>query len=74
MSPVHAIDVCGLPPPEPMMRILDELHVLPPDESLHVHIHREPYPLYRLLEREGYACTTTARADGTYDLTIRRLG
>lgn len=74
MSPVHAIDVCGLPPPEPIMRILDALRILPPDGSLHVHIHREPYPLYRLLEREGYAWTTSARADGTYDLTIWCLG
>lgn len=72
MTAGRSIDVCGLPPPEPMERILDALRALRPDESLQVHIHREPFPLYRLLEREGYVWATSARGDGTYDLTIRR--
>lgn len=36
------------------MRILDSWRELPASASLRVHIHREPYALYRLLEREGY--------------------
>ena len=71
MSAERYIDVCGLPPPEPMQRILEALRELPRDESLRVHIHRQPYPLYELLARDGYTCTTRAQDDGTFELTIR---
>lgn len=74
MSATRFVDVCGLAPPEPMERILEALRTLPQGETLRVHIHRQPYPLYDLLAREGYACATAARDDGTFELTIRHTG
>ncbi|MGV7207194.1 DUF2249 domain-containing protein [Oxalobacteraceae bacterium A2-2] len=57
------LDVGGLEPPEPMVRILDTLLDLPPHQGLRVLIDREPVPLYRVLQRHGYAwrCTPLGR-------------
>jgi uncharacterized protein (DUF2249 family) len=49
------LDVRGLEPPEPMQRILDALDGLPDGGRLEALLDREPYPLYRILARDGYA-------------------
>jgi uncharacterized protein (DUF2249 family) len=67
-----SLDVCELEPPEPMVRVLDALSVLAPDERLAVLIEREPRPLYRILERYGYRHCITPRTDLRYDLLIWR--
>lgn len=66
------LDVSGLLPPEPMERILEALATLPPDMSLQVLIDREPFPLYRVLERHGYRHRLSLRDDGRFDLAIRK--
>lgn len=65
------LNVCGLEPPEPMVRILDALDLLSQDECLHVLIDREPVPLYRVLWRNGYQHVARQRADGHWCLQIR---
>lgn len=65
------LDVSGLLPPEPMERILDALAALGPDAILQVLIDREPFPLYRVLDRHGYRHALTPRADGRFDLSIQ---
>lgn len=64
------LDVGGLEPPEPMVRILDALDHLGPGQRLRVLIDREPHPLYRVLEKYGYAHSISVRADHRYDLLI----
>jgi len=59
------LDVRGLPPPEPFINIMHALQTLPAKTSLHVHIHREPYPLYEVLLEGGYAWQTSVLADGS---------
>jgi uncharacterized protein (DUF2249 family) len=71
-SPV-CLDVSGLLPPEPMERILDALAELPHGAALQVLIDREPFPLYRILERDGCSHRIAARPDGRFDLTIQSL-
>ena len=71
--PDIAIDVCMLEPPEPMERVLDALSRLGPGERLAVRIDREPHPLYRVLERNGYGYQIAPRADFRYDLLIWQL-
>jgi uncharacterized protein (DUF2249 family) len=66
------LDVRGLPPCEPLERVLDALQTLPPDATLVVHLHREPFPLYALLPGLGCAASTTARPDGTFVVRISR--
>jgi hemerythrin superfamily protein len=66
-----ALDVRGLEPPEPMHRILDALG-RDPEAPLRVRIHREPYPLYELLQEQGYRWRTTHLHDGSFELLIDR--
>lgn len=39
---------------------------------LHVHIDREPYPLYEVLRNSGYAWQTDAQTDGSFSIRISR--
>lgn len=64
------LDVSGLLPPDPMERILDALAELPSGAALQVLIDREPFPLYRILDRDGCRHRIAARDDGRFDLTI----
>lgn len=67
------IDVCGLEPPEPLERVLDALTRLAPGQQLRVLIPRQPFPLYRILEQNGYLHETVARGDGLFEILIRAL-
>lgn len=64
------LDVCGLEPPEPMERVLDALSRLESGRRLRVVIGREPFPLYRILENNGYAYSTSSREDYLYEVLI----
>lgn len=64
------LDVGGLEPPEPMIRILEALDTLGPDERLRVLIDREPVPLYRILLRNGYQYRTTVQEEQCYEVMI----
>lgn len=64
------IDVSGLEPPGPMFRILEELPRA--DTPLTVRIHREPLPLYGMLQEGGYTWLTKALDDGHFEITISR--
>lgn len=66
------LDVRGLPPPEPFEHIMRALPTLPAGAYLHVHIDREPYPLYEVLRDSGYAWQTTALTDGSISIRISR--
>ena len=67
------IDNRGLPPPEPMVRILAALAELPAGEDLVALMDREPLMIYPELERRG--CTWEfAPGEGWHRLTIRRDG
>jgi uncharacterized protein (DUF2249 family) len=48
------IDVSELEPPEPMERIVTHLKQLQAGQLLRVRHHREPFPLYPMLEEAGY--------------------
>lgn len=65
------IDVRGLEPPEPLVRTLAALDGLDPAESLLVLLPREPYPLYRALEVNGFSWQTTIKPNGTVEVLIR---
>ena len=65
------LDNRGLPPPEPMMRILEALGSLGTHDDLRVFMDREPLLLYPELERRGFAWDFGDQA-GELVLTIRR--
>lgn len=68
-SDIH-LDVCGLEPPEPMVQVLDALAALAPGQRVHMVINREPRPLFRILEANGFAFTSEIRPDFLYQILI----
>jgi uncharacterized protein (DUF2249 family) len=66
------LDVRGLPPPEPMMRVLEKLSEVDEHAVLLVLHHREPMMLYEKLEERGYTATTTKIEENYYEVVIRR--
>lgn len=65
-----SLDVCGLQPPEPMERVLEALSQLPQGQRLRMLIDREPRPLYRILDNNGYRHRTHERPDYLYEILI----
>ena len=64
-----ALDLRGLEPPEPLLRIMEQL-ARAPAEPLRVVLRQEPAPLYELLAQRGYTWRGEQRADGGYELVI----
>lgn len=69
---MQELDVRWLPPPEPFETIMGVLQTLPAGETLQVHIHREPFPLYEALGSMGYTWQTTTLDDGSFKVLIAR--
>lgn len=65
------IDARGMEPPEPFERVMEALSELEPGEEILLILPREPYPLYRVLERNGYAWKATWFDDGRCEILIR---
>jgi TusA-related sulfurtransferase len=70
MSAEIYLDVCGLEPPEPMVRALDALAALAPGQRVRMLIDREPRPFFRILDANHYRYTTTTRPDYLYEILI----
>ena len=66
-----ALDLRGLQPPEPIVRIFAALERAP-DEPLRAILPHEPVPLYALLRDRGFRCAGETRPDGGYDLLIEK--
>ena len=65
------VDARGLEPPEPMVRTMAALDQLGETERLLVLLPREPFPLYRALELNGFCWQTVCRPDGTVEVLIQ---
>jgi hypothetical protein len=68
---LRTLELRGLQPPEPIVRILEALERAP-QEPLRAILPHEPVPLYALLRERGFRCRGEARADGGYELLIER--
>jgi len=68
--PDVVIDVRGMEPPEPMVKVLEALDLLPPAGRLQVLIDRQPVPLYQVLQRNGYSHLTSPGEAGGYQVLI----
>ncbi|WP_374681270.1 DUF2249 domain-containing protein [Accumulibacter sp.] len=66
------LDARDLEPPEPMVRTMEALDTLAASEKLLVLLPREPYPLYRALELNGFTWKSERQADGTVQVLIQR--
>jgi hypothetical protein len=66
-----ALDLRGLQPPEPMVRIFAALERAP-GEPLRAILPHEPEPLYALLRERGFRYAGGTRPDGGYELLIEK--
>jgi uncharacterized protein (DUF2249 family) len=66
-----ALDLRGLQPPEPIVRILAALERSPGD-PLRAILPHEPVPLYALLQDRGFRYEGATRPDGGYELLIQK--
>ncbi|MEX0736317.1 MAG: DUF2249 domain-containing protein [Bacteroidota bacterium] len=69
---VVELDVRGLAPPEPMMRILEILGTIGEGTILLVHHHREPMMLYDKLEERGFQAVANRIEEHYYKVVIRK--
>jgi tRNA 2-thiouridine synthesizing protein A len=69
-SEPRVVDVRWLEPPEPFVRVVAALEELPPGGTLRVLIHREPYPLYQMLDEEGRTYAVRFDPAGFFDIRI----
>ncbi|MBY0556799.1 MAG: DUF2249 domain-containing protein [Burkholderiaceae bacterium] len=68
--PDAVLDVRGMEPPEPMVKVLEALDLLAPGGRLQVLIDRQPVPLYQVLQRNGYSHLTSPGDAGGYQVLI----
>jgi len=68
----HVVDARFMEPPEPFVRTMDVLQTLPDGEKMLLLLYREPHPLYRVLQQDGYRYETELLADGTFEILIGR--
>lgn len=71
-SGVLELDVRGLEPPEPLIRILDALESLPAGLRLQAITDREPCHLFGEAEQRGFRHTTAAQPDGSWITILSR--
>ena len=74
MTDSHAecvVDGRHLEPPEPFVLTMEALDAIQPGQSVLLRLRREPLPLYRALELNGYVWETTNFDDGTVEILIR---
>lgn len=74
-DPVRQIDLCGLPPPEPMQRVLETIGKLETGEVLFALLDREPLFLFPELQKRGHEWAGNLSENGdVYRLLVRAGG
>jgi uncharacterized protein (DUF2249 family) len=68
---VETLDVRGLEPPLPMVRVLERLDALGPGDELRVVHDRRPVFLYPQLDDRGFAHETSEPSPGVVEIRIR---
>lgn len=68
------LDVRGLPPCEPMERILAGSDRLLPGQRLRALLSREPLPLFSMLQQRGFEWRVVAVVEGRCELLVWRAG
>ena len=72
MAEEHEIDARFLEPPEPFVRVMESLDLLDQGRCTAVRLllFREPHPLYKVLDQNGYGREVRQEDDGTWVIRI----
>jgi len=65
------LDVRGLEPPQPLVKILEALSQIPLHGIMHAHTDRRPMHLYAQLAERGFAGESEEQKDGSFITHIR---
>lgn len=68
---IISLDVRGLEPPQPLMKILETVATMPPGTTLRAHTRWRPALLYAELESRGFTGESQEQSDGSYITEIR---
>jgi uncharacterized protein (DUF2249 family) len=66
----ETLDVRGMEPPEPLERVLTTIDGFKPGDTLKLVIDCEPLPLFRILERNGFAYRVEPGTVSVREITI----
>ncbi len=66
------IDARGLEPPEPFVLTMEALDTLGAGEKLLLILTREPHPLFRALQINGFVHAVERKPDGNVEILIWR--
>ncbi len=69
---IKELDVRGLEPPEPMVKVLETLQSIDNKTILVVHHHREPLMLYPKLEERGFTAVANKIKDDYFKIIITK--
>jgi uncharacterized protein (DUF2249 family) len=64
------VDARGLEPPQPFEIVMEALADLAPGDSITLLLERMPWPLFRVLDRDGYKYDHRIRDDGVVEIGI----
>lgn len=74
MDADRVVDGRNLEPPEPFVQTMEALDAITPGQTVLLQLLREPFPLYRALELNGYEWKTGQTADGTFEILMWHKG
>jgi uncharacterized protein (DUF2249 family) len=74
MSREIVLDVRRMEPPEPLERVLEAIDNFAVGDRLTVVIDCRPLPLYRILDRNGFAYREKPGGESLYEISIWRDG
>ncbi len=74
MKQERVLDVSGLEPPEPMERVLEAIETHASGQYIRMLHHREPFPLYGILENIGFKHLTRVGQETSFEIFIWRRG
>ena len=66
------LNVRGMEPPEPMVRVLEIIDGFGESDRLKLVIDCTPTPLLRILDRNGFAYEMVPGRESVHEITIRR--
>ncbi len=71
---MNVIDASDLEPQEPFEWVIAAIAVLEAAGQVMLILNREPFPLYRVLQLNGYQHKTTVFPDGHFEIVITEGG